>query len=569
MIDCQDSAFLVTSRPGRGKTTVALWFAENLIRRGMIGPTQRILFLTFSRNAVYQISTASGSLLEEATRSRIDIATYHSFMWSLLQNFGRYAGLPRQLQLVWDTKSKAASYGVCSDSENLPRFLACAVGGITYDCFAPLATQLLGSVRLRQALSSLYPVVIIDEFQDTDDQQWKFIKLLTSFSRLCCLADPDQMIHRFRGARDTRLDEFIEQRQAKVYSLQEKCLRTNEHELLDFAEAILDNALAEDRAFGWSKRFLRGYPGPNARAYWLKRVLKEFYDDYRKRGFTDMPTVAIATYANQTVGLIRTELAKKGGKIEKSYSCALLESDHDQSLDDLTIHLAFWIALRREEDVKISMRMIGVLVSPEDIDRASGAVKLLFDPEAILSGELAPKHTAKIVSQTLIGWRQVRSSCFDVISESIFLLNQLSTKIAPLANKLRSPETKERFGFLCDLASTCNEGKIEEQLGRLKWKLNNIGLHQSVLQRAKPIRGRVVTTTHKLKGKEFDYVMLVAMPKEKFYSAGESEVDGRRLLYVGLTRARYDARILYMASAPPQLFALLHNNTQLTTMIIN
>lgn len=553
VITCSDPAFLVTSRPGRGKTTVALWFAERLIGQELIHPTQRVLFLTFSRNAVYQISTASGALLKESISSRIDVATYHSFMWWLLRIFGRYSGLPRRLQLMWDMKSKAVSYGACSATDELPLFLACTIGGITYDCFAPLATTLLGSIRLRQTLSSLYPVVIIDEFQDTDDEQWKFIKLLAESARLCCLADPDQMIHRFRGATDDRLNQFLNEKSAKLYRLQTKCLRTDDHELLDFAEAVLDNTSQNGISKGWDKRFLREYQGPNALGFWLKCVLREFYRDYRQRGFDGFPTIAIAAYANRSTGLIRDELKKKNGKINYSYSSVLLESDQDQSSEDLIIHLAFWIGLRSQEDLKLAMKMIGALVSPDNIDQASDPIKTLFFPEEILSKKIIPKRTAKIVTEALTSWTPITSSAVDVIDECLSILAHLSKSIARLANRIQRAEIKDRFGFLLTLAASCDNGNLEEQLTSFKWKLNNMRLQQSVLQRVMPIKGRVVATMHKLKGKEFDYVLLVAMPKDKFYSAGESEIDGRRLVYVGLTRARYDARILYMTSAPPPL----------------
>ena len=50
-------------------------------------------------------------------------------------------------------------------------------------------------------LAQLYPVVLVDEFQDTDQVQWDIIK--TAFvgrSRVVLIGDPKQSIYRFRGA---------------------------------------------------------------------------------------------------------------------------------------------------------------------------------------------------------------------------------------------------------------------------------------------------------------------------------------------------------------------------------
>jgi len=64
------------------------------------------------------------------------------------------------------------------------------------------------------------------------------------------------------------------------------------------------------------------------------------------------------------------------------------------------------------------------------------------------------------------------------------------------------------------------------------------------------VRGIVSSTLHKLKGREFDYVCIVTWSGDKLRSTNEDESDARRLMYVALTRARYDARILYVGSNP-------------------
>ena len=243
VIDCEDSCFLVTSRPGRGKTSVALWFAENQLKQGKLSTSQKILFLTFSRNAVYQISTASGYLLDKTIQSRLQIATYHSFMWWLIQTFGRFLGLPQHLDLIWETKARSVTHGSGCEQLKLPFFLACQAGGITYDCFAPLTITLLKSKTVIHGLAGLFPIIVVDEFQDTNDEQWDLIKLLGTHSRIGCFADPDQMIHRFRGASDDRLNQLISEKGAKHYKLQDECLRTDDHELLDFAEAICNRTI--------------------------------------------------------------------------------------------------------------------------------------------------------------------------------------------------------------------------------------------------------------------------------------------------------------------------------------
>src|SRR4029077_6241035 len=61
---------------------------------------------------------------------------------------------------------------------------------------------------LREIFSDAFPTIILDEFQDTNEDEWKLIKLLGERSRLIALADPEQRIYEFRGADPRRIGEF-------------------------------------------------------------------------------------------------------------------------------------------------------------------------------------------------------------------------------------------------------------------------------------------------------------------------------------------------------------------------
>ncbi|MCK4794655.1 MAG: UvrD-helicase domain-containing protein, partial [Desulfobacteraceae bacterium] len=438
VINCGDRCFLVTSRPGRGKTSVALRFAGKVLSDGSLKSSQKVLFLTFSRNAVYQISTASQYfLIEPSIREHLRIFTYHSYMWWLLQVFGRFAGLPRALTLIWETKARAVSYKRNFEQQTLPLFLACEAKGVTYDCFAPLCTKLLKSDTVKRALAELYPIVVVDEFQDTNNEQWEIIKRISEYSRLCCFADPDQMIHRFRGATDNRIDILFKEKNAIHYPLQEECLRTGEHHLLDFSETILDNRkVSEKLVYVYKNRFLKNYFGPNARSNFLKITLSEFYADYKKRKLQGIPSIALAAYANNSVGLIRKDLLKTTGKITKSYTCKILEPDFDESVEDLIIHLAYWISSKSKTDLETALKIIGSLIAPGDIDNASKPIKSLFFPEKLISREIPLKGSAKTIVTTIEEYESDPDTCSDVIEETANLLFKLGDKLKSLRNRL-------------------------------------------------------------------------------------------------------------------------------------
>ncbi len=61
--------------------------------------------------------------------------------------------------------------------------------------------------NLLNILKYQFPVIIIDEFQDTDFTQWCFVQRLDP-STLIVLADKKQTIHQWRGANSNRIEKF-------------------------------------------------------------------------------------------------------------------------------------------------------------------------------------------------------------------------------------------------------------------------------------------------------------------------------------------------------------------------
>ncbi|HBN47926.1 MAG TPA: ATP-dependent helicase, partial [Thalassospira sp.] len=153
--------------------------------------------------------------------------TYHSFFWRILKAHGYLIGLPRRLEILtppseaialsairsgFDTDSKLSvqekEEKMAAEAAERLR-LATEEGRICFDLFSPLVGNLLhGSERLRRLLATMYPVVILDEFQDTNAEQWNVVQALGAFARLIALADPEQRIFDFIGADPERLNHF-------------------------------------------------------------------------------------------------------------------------------------------------------------------------------------------------------------------------------------------------------------------------------------------------------------------------------------------------------------------------
>jgi DNA helicase II / ATP-dependent DNA helicase PcrA len=79
-------------------------------------------------------------------------------------------------------------------------------GLLGFDLFAGLTADLLEqSPRLCRILADCHPIIILDEFQDTNLDEWRMIAALGQHSQLIALADAEQRIYEFRGADPARM----------------------------------------------------------------------------------------------------------------------------------------------------------------------------------------------------------------------------------------------------------------------------------------------------------------------------------------------------------------------------
>jgi DNA helicase-2/ATP-dependent DNA helicase PcrA len=194
---------LVMGGPGSGKTTLALLKALARIDAGL-RPSQEVLFLSFSRAAVARIRDAVRGQIRFDKAGALAVQTFHSFFWQILRSHGYLLGAPRQLSVILAHDEKAMCNGIERDHADWKAWeeqrlaLFQEKGQVCFDLFAPLTAQLLRHAkRLRSRVSCRYPLILVDEAQDTSGDQWECVKLLAEKSQVICLADPNQMIYDF------------------------------------------------------------------------------------------------------------------------------------------------------------------------------------------------------------------------------------------------------------------------------------------------------------------------------------------------------------------------------------
>nr|WP_197716165.1 UvrD-helicase domain-containing protein [Cereibacter sphaeroides] len=199
--------------------------------RGICDQVSRSCFSVFARASVSRVVEAIEyeQQIPRQLKSRIEVETYHSLFWRLLKTHGYLVGLPRRLTILTPPNEAIALSAIrlgfgadsaLSDAERAAkhaaenterRRLAEQEGRVCFDLFETYVGDLFTrSERLRRLFATMYPVVILDEFQDTNAAQWRIVEAIGQFSRLIALADPEQRIFDFIGADPERLNHFRE-----------------------------------------------------------------------------------------------------------------------------------------------------------------------------------------------------------------------------------------------------------------------------------------------------------------------------------------------------------------------
>lgn len=219
---------LVTGGPGSGKTTVSILKAAK-VGREALKPGQRILFLSFARATVSRVLEAidEEKQITRKEKAVIEVDTYHAFFWRILKTHGYLVGFPRRMTILTPPNEAIALSGLRSEYKAASKLtdeekaekkereeaererLAREEGKICFDLFATKVGDLLhGSQKVRTLISTMYPFIILDEFQDTSADQWRVVEALGIGSILVALADPEQRIFDFIGADPERLSHF-------------------------------------------------------------------------------------------------------------------------------------------------------------------------------------------------------------------------------------------------------------------------------------------------------------------------------------------------------------------------
>ena len=252
---CEEDA-IVLGGPGSGKTTAALVKANQEVGAAEWLPFERALFLSFARSTVARVAEAAEEIIDKQVRERVELTTYHAFAWRLIRSHGYLIQREPAIKLLppheaavrlSNATRQVKGEEIARQKDIERRRLLTEEGLLDFDLFAVLAAEILErSECICRIASRRYPLIYLDEFQDTNSAEYRLIKCLIRESRIIALADPEQRIYEFRGADPKRIEEFSKEFSPATFDFAQRNHRSNGTDILDFANDLLNGSNSEN-----------------------------------------------------------------------------------------------------------------------------------------------------------------------------------------------------------------------------------------------------------------------------------------------------------------------------------
>ncbi len=283
---------LIVAGAGTGKTNTLIKRVMYLIDVKKVLPEQ-ILLLTFTNKAAQEMIYRAKSTLDDRC-SKVVACTYHSFCAAILRKYAKYLGMDNNY-VLYSPEEVADAFGLIREKEGISRekdlpgnkslasILSASVNksvsikyiienaypdyvqeietierltelyikykrkknAIDYDDLITLTNRLLeeNPITIAKRISDTYKYIMVDEYQDSNLEQFKLLSNLRQFENknICVVGDDFQSIYGFRGANFKNIMDFPKQfTPCKVIKLIRN-YRSNQ-EILDLSNAIMKQA---------------------------------------------------------------------------------------------------------------------------------------------------------------------------------------------------------------------------------------------------------------------------------------------------------------------------------------
>ena len=280
-----DGPLLIVAGAGSGKTKVLTARIAHIIKEKKAFPNQ-ILSVTFTNKAANEMQNRVSKLLNSEVTGLSWLGTFHSICAKLLRKHAPAAGLTSNFTII-DTDDQIRLIKNICKSENIdikqlaPKYIlsiidrwknkgfypseviinkndiyektvlplyrvyqqklldlnACDFG----DLILHVVKILEKNLDIRGIYSNNFKYILVDEYQDTNYIQSKWLHLLSEkYKNICCVGDDDQSIYSWRGAEIKNFLEFDQvYKNSKVIRLEENYRSTQN--ILSIASNLIAN----------------------------------------------------------------------------------------------------------------------------------------------------------------------------------------------------------------------------------------------------------------------------------------------------------------------------------------
>ena len=587
-----DGSILILAGAGSGKTRTITYRIAHMIENVGISPYS-ILAVTFTNKAAKEMRERVEELVGDVAKA-CTISTFHSFGMRLLRMYGKEVGYNSNFT-IYDTDDQKRIVKAILKGQNLSingvklteRDLVSMISKIkeqikTLDEYSVMNKQivevydkynrallesnamdfsdiLLNTYKLLQKpeilekVQNKYKYIMIDEYQDTNNLQYKIIDLIArKSSNLCVVGDENQSIYGFRGANILNILNFeTNYNNAKIIKLEENYRSTTT--ILDAAnELIKNNKSSKDKKL-WTQNgkgdLIKVLACDNARDE-VSRIIEIIKRNHQNGiAYRDM-TILYRTNAQSRLfeeGFLRYNIPHKVFGGISFYSRA--------EIKDIIAYLS--IIVNPQDELNLQ-RIINV---PKRKVGEKGIEKIItYARENNLNLLEALSHIKEISGLTVVGKEKILEM-YDIIKElkDLSYTETASYIVQTLIDKIKYIDyIKENYSDAEARIENIDEFKnsileLENVVGELRLNeyLENVSLISATDDLEEKSDYVKLMTIHNSKGLEFPIVFLVGFENEIFpgsramFEEKEMEEE-RRLCYVALTRAE---KKLYLSHA--------------------
>ncbi len=605
-VEAIEGPVLVLAGAGTGKTRVLTTRLAHILASGRAKPWE-LLVVTFTNKAAREMRERITHIIGPSAEGLRWLGTFHSVAAQILRRHADLVGLKSNFTIL-DTDDQERLIKQVLEAENLdtkrwsPKMLAGLIDGwknrgwrpdqlppAEAQAFAPdskgggkgQAMYQLYQERMRilnacdfgdlllhnltiftthpdvlAEFHARFKYLLVDEYQDTNVAQYLWLRLLAQKSRnLCCVGDDDQSIYGWRGAEVDNILRFERDFPgAKVVRL-ERNYRSTSHILAAASGLIATNKSRLGKTLwtesqGGEKVVVRGIWDGDAESRLIADEIeraKKGATDKPGRKYRDMAILVRASFQMRSFEerfvMLQIPYVVIGGprfferaEIRDAIAYLRLIQSPD---DDLAL----------ERIVNTPKRGIGETTVQKllQVARINQVPATHAARQLILTDELAARTRTALSNflRDLDRWRgQAGQTAHARLMEAV--LEESGYTDALKLDK--SPQAQGRLENLKEL--------VQSMAGyeTLEAYLEHIALVMD-LDRGSSVDSVQIMTLHQAKGLEFPLVFLPGWEEGVFPSQRSMDEKGekgleeeRRLAYVGITRAREEARISFAAN---------------------